>query len=80
MNRWVKFWKEIDRARIVPRMSLLFYTYQMWQVQQWFIELKDPSAAQSAFTSVVWGAFPLLLNFYMQQGIDLNKLAKDTPP
>jgi hypothetical protein len=55
-------------------MSLLFYTYQMWVAQQWFMELKEPNGSQAAFVSTVWGAFALLLNFYMQQGTDWHKL------
>jgi hypothetical protein len=66
---WIKFWREFDRARVVPRLCLGFYTWQMYVAQAWFQSLPNPSAAQAAFTATVWGAFPLLLNFYMQQGV-----------
>jgi hypothetical protein len=61
-------------------MCLLFYVYQMWVTQTWFMALKDPGTAQAAFTATVWGAFPLLLNFYMQQGTNWEKTGIPAPP
>jgi len=74
------FWRAIDRARIVARACLIFYVYQMWHTQQWFEALKEPSPAQAAFTATVWGAFPILLNFYMQQGTDWSKVSMPATP
>lgn len=76
---WEKFWRAFDRARVVPRVALAWYMWQMYAVQVWFLTLKEPSGAQAAFVSTVWGAFALLLNFYMQQGVDWNKSASGEP-
>lgn len=78
--KWAHFWRGLDQARIVPRMCLGFYVYQMWHTQQWFELLKEPSTTQAAFTVTVWGAFPILLNFYMQQGTDWQKALKPAEP
>jgi hypothetical protein len=60
----------LNHARVIPRLSLGFYTYQMWVTQQWFMALKDPTPSQAAFTATVWGVYPMLLNFYMQGKAD----------
>jgi len=41
---------------------------QMWRVGEWAMSLKDISTPQTVFISTIYGAFPFLLNFYMQQG------------
>ena len=80
--RWHRFWfaigvgmegldklaRFIDVWRVWPRGALMFYMWQMYQVQQWAELQPALSNAQGFFISTVFGAFPFLLNFYMQQG------------
>lgn len=60
--------RAIDIYRLVPRFALAFYMWQMWHVADWGMSLKDLTTPQTVFVSTVYGVFPLLLNFYMQQG------------
>lgn len=63
-----RFARSVDVYRLVPRSMLGFYVWQMWHVADWAMQQSDISNAQSIFVSTVYGAFPFLLNFYMQQG------------
>jgi hypothetical protein len=65
VHRWARF---IDIYRVVPRIALAFYMAQMWRVGEWAMDLKDISTPQTVFISTVYGAFPFILNFYMQTG------------
>jgi hypothetical protein len=73
--RWVE-WKvrlldaaEItDAWRIVPRLALFGYADLCWELSQWYMALKDPTAQQMAFVTVIVGLAALILNFYMQTG------------
>lgn len=65
---WARWWRAFDQARVVPRAVLLGYAAMVWRATEWFEALKDPNNAQGAFIAVVYGAIPLLLNFYMQNG------------
>lgn len=80
MTKWYQFWKAIDHARLVPRLCLFGYAYQMYSIQQWFQGLKDPTGAQGTFVAVVYGVAPLVLNFYMQNGTDWAKLKEAAVP
>jgi hypothetical protein len=63
-----RFARWFDVYRIVPRVALGFYMWQMWRVAEWGMTRADLSTPQTVFVSTVYGAFPFLLNFYMQQG------------
>jgi hypothetical protein len=67
--RWTKFWRGIDQARVFPRTCLLGYAYMAYDLHRWFTLQADISTPQTVYISVVWGAFPILLNFYMQNGV-----------
>lgn len=69
MKRWAAFWRAFDLARIFPRVVLCGCAYMTWIVTQWFMALPKPSAEQSAFVVVVYGVIPLILNFYMANGV-----------
>lgn len=68
MKAWTKFWRAFDMARIVPRVSLAFYGWLAYDLHRWFKDQPDISTAQTIYISVVWGAIPLLLRFYMENG------------
>lgn len=68
MTTWTRFWKAFDQARIVPRVALAFYGWMAYSLHQWFVAQKDISTPQTIYISVVWGAMPVLLKFYMENG------------
>ncbi len=68
MKNWERWGAGVDKLRVIPRALLLLYTWQAWRVAEWAMSLKDLTGGQAAFVSTVWGVYPLLLNFYMQNG------------
>lgn len=70
LDPWERVAYLLDVFRVIPRMALIGYAVILYEIGIWFMALKDPTVAQGAFISVVYGVAPLLLNFYMQQGID----------
>lgn len=76
MTRWYKFWRAFDAARIIPRICLVACGWMTWHVTQWFMGLKDPSGPQSAFVVTVYGVLPLILNFYMSNGVKWDQAPK----
>lgn len=47
---------EFLKWRIMPRLMMVAMTVMSWRCAEWFMTLEDPTAAQSAFVSVVMGA------------------------
>lgn len=42
--------------KILPRLMMAVMTLMSWRCAEWFMNLEDPTSAQSAFVSVVMGA------------------------
>jgi hypothetical protein len=57
-----------DAWRVVPRMVLSGYGYLCWELACWYMSLKDPSAQQMAFVTIIVGLAVPLTNFYMNSG------------
>lgn len=64
----LRFAERVDALRIVPRVSLLAYTLYCGHVGHWFMNLPDPSPAQAAFVSTIWGAAAAWFGFYASTG------------
>ena len=79
MRKWLRFWRAFDVARVVPRFVLGLYLWHALRVSEWFLALAEPSAAQASYPAVVWGVLPLLLNFYMNNGVKWEP-PKDAKP
>jgi len=60
--------KELNSWRIIPRLLIFLYGAFCLHVGIWFMELLDPSAAQSAFVSVIWGASSAWFGLYVNSG------------
>jgi len=60
--------EKFDRWRIVPRLLVILYAWICFDTHQWFIGLKDPTAAQQFYANVIWGAAALWFNFYVNSG------------
>ena len=44
------------KAMLLPRGMMIIMTIMSWRCAEWFMHLTEPTAAQSAFVSVVMGA------------------------
>lgn len=61
---------QLNEWRVVPRLMVLAFSAVVWDVGNWFMGLTDPSMAQGAFVSTVYGAIPFVINFYCKTGGD----------
>ena len=57
--------KDILEWKILPRMMMAIMTLMSWRCAEWFMKLEDPTAAQSAFVSVVMGAMTGAFGIWM---------------
>ena len=48
--------ENLDKWRIWPRLLITLYGLAFFRVTEWFMQLEDPTNAQSAFVSVLVGA------------------------
>ena len=48
--------KAVDQRRIFPRVFITTYIYLLYKVTIWFMDLADPTMAQSGLVSIVVGA------------------------
>ena len=57
--------KQILEWGILPRFMMLIMTLMSWRCAEWFMNLEDPTAPQSAFVSVVMGAMTGAFGIWM---------------
>ena len=57
--------KQILEWKILPRLMMAVMTLMSWRCAEWFMNLEDPTAAQSAFVSVVMGAMTGAFGIWM---------------
>ena len=51
--------------KILPRFMMLCSTFMCWRCSEWFMDLNEPTAPQSAFVSVVMGAMTGIFGIWM---------------
>lgn len=51
--------------KILPRFMMLASTMMSWRCAEWFMALIEPTAAQSAFVSVVMGVLTAVFGIWM---------------
>ena len=51
--------------KILPRCMMLASTVMSWRCAEWFMDLDAPTAAQSAFVSVVMGVMTGVFGIWM---------------
>jgi len=51
--------------KILPRLMMLCSTVMSWRCAEWFMDLDAPTAAQSAFVSVVMGVMTGVFGIWM---------------
>jgi hypothetical protein len=72
-----------DRIRTFVELKLISYAlilgygWLLWRVADWFMALKDPTATQSAFVTLMVGITPVMLNFFLE--FHRSPKAKDEP-
>ena len=57
--------EQIDKWRIFPRSLITLYGVAFWRTTEWFMNLPEPTNAQSAFVSVVVGAGAAWFGLYV---------------
>ena len=57
--------EQIDKSRIFPRFLITLYGVAFWRTTEWFMQLPEPTNAQSAFVSVVVGAGAAWFGLYV---------------
>ncbi len=57
--------KDILEWKILPRLMMAIMTLMSWRCAEWFMKLEDPTAAQSAFVSVVMCAMTGAFGIWM---------------
>ena len=57
--------EQIDKWRIFPRFLITLYGVACWRTTEWFMQLPEPTNAQSAFVSVVVGAGAAWFGLYV---------------
>ena len=51
--------------RIFPRLLITLYGFSFYRTTEWFMNLPDPTNAQSAFVSVIVGAGAAWVGLYV---------------
>ena len=57
--------EQFDKWRVFPRFLITLYGVAFWRTTEWFMQLSDPTNAQSAFVSVVVGAGAAWFGLYV---------------
>lgn len=60
--------EQFDNWRVVPRLLVAGYGAFAFYVGSWFMGLPDPSGAQAAYVSTIWGAAAAWFGFYVSTG------------
>tara|TARA_R100001460_G_scaffold35670_1_gene68526 strand:- start:149 stop:394 length:246 start_codon:yes stop_codon:yes gene_type:complete len=55
----------IIKLKLLPRFMMLASTVMSWRCAEWFMDLDTPTAAQSAFVSVVMGVMTGVFGIWM---------------
>ena len=57
--------EQIDKWRIFPRFLITLYGVAFWSTTDWFMQLPEPTNAQSAYVSMVVGAGAAWFGLYV---------------
>ena len=68
LTKTLKVAEALDAFRTVPRILVLLYGLMCYLVAAWFMGLDDPTNAQGAFVSVIWGAAAAWFGIYVNTG------------
>jgi len=57
--------EQFDKWRVFPRLLITLYGVAFYRTTEWFMQLPEPTNAQSAFVSVVVGAGAAWFGLYV---------------
>ena len=57
--------ERLSAWRIFPRLLITLYGFSFYRTTEWFMQLPDPTNAQSAFVSVVMGVMTGIFGIWM---------------
>ena len=57
--------ERLSAWRIFPRLLITLYGVAFWRTTEWFMQLPDPTNAQSAFVAVIVGAGAAWFGLYV---------------
>jgi len=57
--------EQFDKWRVFPRFLITLYGVAFWRTTEWFMQLPEPTNAQSAFVSVIVGAGAAWFGLYV---------------
>ena len=57
--------EQVDKWRIIPRLLITLYGVAFYRTTEWFMQLPDPTNAQSAYVSIVVGAGAAWFGLYV---------------
>lgn len=57
-----------DAYRVVPRICLFWYLWNVDRVTTWYFAKPDPTAAETSFATGIWGFLIPLLGWYFSTG------------
>lgn len=60
--------EQFNAWRVVPRVLVMLYGVMCYHVAEWFMSLEDPTGAQAAFVSTIWGAAAAWFGLYVKSG------------
>ena len=71
--------ERISKWKLLPRFMMLVMTLMSWRCAEWFMNLDSPTAAQSAFVSVVMGAMTGAFGIWMggENKVEIRKEHND---
>lgn len=58
----------LDAFRVVPRLVLIGYSYLVYYVVNWFMNLENPVTQQAALVTTVVGASAAVIGLYNNSG------------
>lgn len=69
-------WEKYLRFNLTARLTMIASVIMSWRCAEWFMELEDPTTAQSAFVSVIMGVMTGVYGLYLGKEAKMDKGGK----
>lgn len=70
------FFNRYLRFNLTARLTMVASVVMSWRCAEWFMELEDPTTAQSAFVSVIMGVMTGVYGLYLGKESKLDRSDK----
>lgn len=74
--RMTDFFNKYMRFNLTARLTMIASVIMSWRCAEWFMELEDPTTAQSAFVSVIMGVMTGVYGLYLGKEAKIDKGGK----